>query len=161
MARITNDEDGGKILNLPQHRQLYKATKNGDLFAVMRGKLHERGWGAIESDTMRRHVWKRFDEIGFPVAWREANGEDIAITNFRTYQGQICLWYICEGCDALWKSSPENVDRIRHGCHNENCVHYPKFESVIIICHGCQAEIYDTHGEIVTCPHCAADLSRP
>ena len=125
--RLTNDLDG-KILNIEQHRHLYKMTYRGDLFLCKRGELG-RGWKDMESDTMRRHVWEKFRSLGMRGIWHEQNGVAIKIDGFRpVMQGigdMVWVHWVCEACDSVYEDSPREVDYLRsNGCRNGSCVTY-------------------------------------
>lgn len=169
MERITNDSDGGKILNIEQHQRLYKLMPNGDMFDCKRGELG-RGWIAMPHDSARRRgMFDRFKRVGIVAPWRYENGVDIQIDGFihllQGAQGQVQASWVCKGCEGVYQDEPIEVDYLMaHGCRNGACPSYIKRYPQTVdfhICPHCGWKYHDPNEDVVTCPQCAGDLSRP
>lgn len=128
-GRITKDNDGGFILNLDGHRQLYKASYEGNLFVCKRGKMLD-GWNPIEGGaTLRRVIWQRFRYYGVFLPWVEENGVKMQIKGFWSFwnaiNDQLRAAWICDLCDSIYEDSPCEVDYLAtHGCRNAACPSY-------------------------------------
>jgi hypothetical protein len=168
MERITNDNDGGRILNIELHQHLYKLMPDGDMYMVRRGEL-STGWIAMPEDsTRRRHIFGRFRRVGITAPWRYENGIDPTLKGFtrvlRDVHGQLHACWACDGCNGVYEDTPVELDYLwMHGCRNAACVRYIERNPLIAqydICSHCGWKYHDPNGDVVTCPQCEGDLSK-